>query len=371
MTTLVPDTESGADQQRASLLRAEPSRIDRVFDRLRERVSSGDVPAAALAIGDAHGSIRSEAFGGSQALTADSNFFLASVTKPIFATAFMQLVEGGLVGLRDPISKVLPEFAGGPWKDVVTAWHLLTHTSGVPDIGPDEIRKTRPSAAQMTRQTLWAPLRFEPGTRWEYCSSSFYLLGEIIARVTGVPYVRYLRENVLDPLGMQATFDPRRTGRPIAIVHGVGAENRVIRFLLLRYMAGAAVPGGGLFGTLDDLLRFGAATLAPWGSGEGKAVPLKPETIAQMHEDQLHGRVNGMTEGEERPMHFGLGWGKPTLMREVPGSPRVVSHGGATGTRLWIDPEAGLVLVFFTNTWNPDRGPEIEAIHGVYAAMRD
>ena len=370
MTTLVPETPTEADGSRASVLRADPARVDRVFDRLRERVRSTDVPAAALAIGDAHGEIRSEAFGGSQTLTAESNFFLASVTKPIFATAFMQLVERGLVGLHDPIQKVLPEFTGPRGKEVVTAWHLLTHTSGVPDIGPDEIRKTRPSAVQMTRQTLSAPLRFEPGTRWEYCSSSFYLLGEMIARVTGVPYVKYLRDNVLDPLGMQSTFDPRRADRPIAVVHGIGADNRVIRFLLLRYMAGAAVPGGGLFGTLDDLLRFGAATLAPWGAAEGRSVPLKPETIAEMQRDQLHASVSGITEGEERQMHFGLGWGKPTLMREIPGSKRVVSHGGATGTRLWIDPEAGLVLVFFTNTWNPDRGPEIEAIEGVYSAMK-
>jgi CubicO group peptidase (beta-lactamase class C family) len=371
MTTLLPEKPTEAAGARASLLRADPSRLDRVFDRLRERVASGDVPAAALAIGDAHGEIRSVAFGGAEPLTADSNFFLASVTKPIFATAFMQLVERGQVGLHDPIQKVMPEFTGSPWKEAVTAWHLLTHTSGVPDIGPDEIRKTRPSAVQMTSQTLRAPLRYEPGTRWEYCSSSFYLLGEMILRLTGVPYAKYLREKVLDPLGMQATFDPRRAGRPIAIVHGVGAENRVIRFLLLRYMASAAVPGGGLFGTLDDLLRFGAATLAPWGLGEGRAVPLKPETIAEMQRDHLNGSVSGMTETEERPMHFGLGWGKPTLMREIPGSTGVVSHGGATGTRLWIDPEAGLVVVFFTNTWNPDRGPEIEAINGVYSQMED
>ena len=66
---------------------------------------------------------------------------------------------------------------------------------------------------------------------------------------------------------------------------------------------------------------------------------------------------------------FGLGWGKPTLMRELAGSKRVVSHGGATGTRLWIDPEAGLVIVFFTNQWAPDRGPEADVIRGTYGAL--
>jgi CubicO group peptidase (beta-lactamase class C family) len=87
-----------------------------------------------------------------------------------------------------------------------------------------------------------------------------------------------------------------------------------------------------------------------------------------MMEDQLGG-LPGSYEGEERAVHFGLGWGKPTLMHEVPGSPRAVWHGGATGTRLWIDPDAGLVFVFFTNQWSVDRGPEREAIRETYAAL--
>jgi CubicO group peptidase (beta-lactamase class C family) len=367
MTAVFDETTTQTRPSGAGL-RRDPRRLDDVFGRLRERVESGALPAAALAIGDADGEIRSETFAaGPTPMSRDSNFFLASVTKPIFATAFMQLVESGALDLHEPIERLLPEFTGSSAKARVTPWHLLTHTSGVPDIGPDVIRRSRPSAAQMTQATLAAPLGFEPGERWEYCSASFYLLGLMIQRATAVPYVRYLRENVLDPLGMQSTFDPRRAGRPIVAVHGVGAENRVIRFFLLRYMAAAAVPGGGLFGTLDDLLRFGATVLRPRLEGT-RQVPLSSDTITQMTADQTHG-VPGVTEGEERLVHFGLGWGKPTLMRELPGSDRVVSHGGATGTRLWIDPDAGLVFVFFTNQWAPDRGPEIEAIAGVYERL--
>jgi CubicO group peptidase (beta-lactamase class C family) len=88
-----------------------------------------------------------------------------------------------------------------------------------------------------------------------------------------------------------------------------------------------------------------------------------------MEQDQLPEGVPGNFDGEERLVHFGIGWGKPTLMRHLPGSKRVVSHGGATGTRLWIDPDAGLVIVFFTNQWSADRGPEAEAIDGIYAAL--
>jgi CubicO group peptidase (beta-lactamase class C family) len=213
-----------------------------------------------------------------------------------------------------------------------------------------------------------APLRFTPGSRYEYCTATFYLLARIIERQTGERYVDYLQTHVFDPLGMQTTFDPRRARRPLVAVQGAGVNNRVMRFLVLRYLASSALPGGGLFGTLDDLLRFGAATLAPRREGSG-FVPLSPESIALMQQDHLGG-IPGMWDGEEHSVHFGLSWGKPTMMRDLPGSKRVVSHGGATGTRLWIDPEADLVIVFFTNQWGPDRGPEIEAIRGIYAAFQ-
>lgn len=339
-----------------------------MFNRLSERVQSGALPAAALAIGDAEGEIRSETFSADRrGLSRDSLFFLASVTKPIFATAFMQLVDDGLISLDDPVARYIPAFASHQGKSEVTPWHLLTHTSGVPDVAPDVIRRSRPSAAQMTRMALEAPLRFEPGTRYEYCTTTFYVLAELVEQLAGVRYTDYLRERIFEPLGMQATFDPRGSRRPVVAVHGVGVNNRLIRFIVLRYLAAAALPGGGLFGTLDDVLRFGAATLSPRRTAN-RDIPLSPALIDVMMQDHLRG-LPGVFDGEERPVHFGLSWGKPTLMRELPGSDGVVSHGGATGTRLWIDPEAGLVIVFFTNQWAPDRGPQAEAIRGTYEAL--
>lgn len=300
-------------------------------------------------------------------LSTDSMFFLASVTKPIFATAFMQLVDDGLLALEDPVARYIRGFVNAPGKADVTPWHLLTHTSGVPDISPEVIRKSRPSAAQMTQAAIDAPLRFKPGSRYEYCTTSFYLLAELIQRLTRTSYIDYLQKRLLDPLGMRATFDPRRSGRPVVAVHGVGVDSRLRRFIVLRYLARAALPGGGLFGTLDDLLRFGSGLLEPRRDGD-RYVPLSPASFNVMTQDHLRG-IPGVFDGEERPVHFGIGWGKPTVMRDVPGSQEVVSHGGATGTRLWIDPGARLVVVFFTNQWSPDRGPETEAIRGTYEAM--
>ena len=79
--------------------------------------------------------------------------------------------------------------------------------------------------------------------------------------------------------------------------------------------------------------------------------------------------VMGHSEGAERPVHHGLGWHKPTLMDDRPGSERVMYHGGATGTGLWIDPAANLGCVYLTNEWTPDHSPREEALRGVYEAL--
>ena len=349
-------------------LRREPTRLDEVFTALRSRVVAGDLPAAALAVGDGDGPIRAEATGeGGQPISTATNFFLASITKPIFATAFMELVEDGSVGLHEPLARWLPGMEVGD-KAAVTPWHVLTHTSGVIDVAPDELVRRRPSAARMTQAVIERPLRFTPGTRWEYNSASFYLLARVIERVTGMGYVAYLAERLSQPLGMALTFDPRSADRPVVPVHGAGVDNRFVRFLVLRYLSGAALPGGGLFGNLADLASLGAALVAPRPAGGRERFPLRAETVAEMAQDQTHG-LPGQIDGEERSVHVGLGWAKPTLMRDVPGSKSVISHGGVSGGRLWIDPDIGLVIVFLTNRWQADRGPEIDTIRGVYEAL--
>ena len=97
-------------------------------------------------------------------------------------------------------------------------------------------------------------------------------------------------------------------------------------------------------------------------------MPVSAQTFALMGEDHTRG-VPGRYNDEDRAVHHGLGWAKPTLMKDVPGSPRVVDHGGATGTRLWVDPDLGLVFVFFTNEWDADRGPEMAALRALYQAV--
>lgn len=351
--------------------------LDGVFEGLARDAAEGRTALSALAIGDDRGLVRKGVAGsdalprrGRPSIDADSLFFLASVTKPIFATAFMQLVEDGRVELDAPVARWLPEF-DTPEKRAVTVRHLLSHTSGVPDALPEVIRRERPSAARLTRLALQAPLDFEPGSRWQYSSSTFYLLGLIAERVSGMAAGPFLKQRLLDPLGMRDTaFDPRRRRRTIVPVHGVGADNAIKRWFLLRFVVALAHPGGGLWGTLDDLVRFGSSLLAPRRVGQ-RWMPLAPETIELMGSDHAGGvpGASSTTEDDVRPVRHGLAWGKPTLNAEVPGSPRVIDHGGATGTRLWIDPDARLVFVYFTNQWAGQREPEFNALYGVYRAM--
>jgi CubicO group peptidase (beta-lactamase class C family) len=349
-------------------LRREPARLDEVFAALRSRVAAGDLPAAGLAIGDGEGSIRAEVTGvGGRPISTDTNFFLASITKPLVATAFMQLIEDDAVGLHDPVARWVPGMESGE-KAQITPWHVLTHTSGVVDVAPDELVRRRPSAAQMLRAVVERPLRFTPGTRWEYNSASFYLLTAIVERVTGMSYVQYLDERLARPLNLGLTFDPRRARRPVIPVHGAGVDNRFVRWIMVRYLAGAALPGGGLFGNLADLTSLGAALIVPRPAGGRAAFPLRADTVALMAQDQTRG-IRGENDGEERPVHVGLGWAKPTLMKDAPGTPSVISHGGVSGGRIWIDLDIGLVIVFLTNRWQADRGPEHDTIRGVYAAV--
>ncbi|CAN5741572.1 serine hydrolase domain-containing protein [soil metagenome] len=350
--------------------------LDGVFDRLGRDAAAGRIPVAALAIGDERGLIRKAVAGARaagrrrrrSAIDDESLFFLASVTKPIFATAFMQLVEEGLLGLDDPLARWLPEFDTVEKRGVLVR-HLLAHTSGIPDALLDLIRSERPSGAKLTRLALDAPLMFPPGTRWAYSSSTFYLLAEVARQLTGLTAAELMRQRLFEPLGMRDTaFDPRRRGRALVPVHGVGADNPIKRFFLLRFVVALAHPGGGLWGTLDDLVRFGSGLLAPRLAAGERWIPVSAETFALMSKDHAGG-VPGVIADEERPVRHGLAWGKPTLNHPVSGSPRVVDHGGATGTRLWIDPDARLVFVYFTNQWQPDRGPEFAALRGAYEAL--
>ena len=140
--------------------------------------------------------------------TPDTKFLIGSVTKNFTATAILQLEEQGKLSVNDPIGKYIPEMP----EDIgqkVTIHHLLTHTSGVHSYTDIEAVMSRRSMPFTQEEILGSfkdlPLDFEPGTKWSYSNSGYFLLGLIVERVSGESYEDYLRKHLFDPAGMANT----------------------------------------------------------------------------------------------------------------------------------------------------------------------
>lgn len=341
------------------------------LDAVRGQVERGEVPVAILGVARRDRIVAIEAFG--PRARPDSVVLIASITKPIVATAVMQLVEAGRLSLRTPIHHYLPEFEplppgpNLPGRELVTAWHLLTHTSGIVDPdGPPETPMTR---AELLGYALRAPLRFVPGTRFEYASVTFYLLGELIRRLGGLDYPEYLAERIFRPLSMtDTTFVPAAIEPPERLlpVHFLGAPVD-LQDEIARWFVGTAMPGGGLWSTAADLLTFGRAILAGGTLGGVRIVGRR--SVELMTREQTAGiREEGVPP---RDPGYGLGWALAGLDGRLPVSRSAFGHGGATGTRLLVDPEADLVVVYLTTVWGADERHALEAVGAVAAALAD
>jgi CubicO group peptidase (beta-lactamase class C family) len=185
-------------------------------------------------------------------------FAIGSITKSYTALATLQLVDAGKLTLNDTVGQLLPDYQG-PARDVALR-HLLDHTSGIPNY--TDIAAIRPqlernawSRAQLVGTFAPLPLAFEPGTRWDYSNSNYYLLGQIIEKVSGLDYYEYLDRNVFAPLGLQHTFG----GNDADIVAGRargyrgtagGLANASPWYYLVPFSAGS------LLATAEDVARY-------------------------------------------------------------------------------------------------------------------
>jgi CubicO group peptidase (beta-lactamase class C family) len=310
-------------------------------------VKSGSHPCVVVAAANREETLWSYIVSGEDRAEEDTVFLLASITKPVMATAIMQLVEQGKLLLSRPAAEYLPEF-GAHGKQGVTARHLLTHTSGMDETLWITERAMQPGAC--FADACDTHLKFEPGTRCEYCTLSFAVLGELIAKIDGKSYPDYLRENLFAPLGMNATAFRPSDEKRAAPVHDFDPE-------ALKGFVGRAIAGGGLWSAAADLVKFGQAFLCGGGS------LLSPAAVEVMTRDHT-GELSKQT------FNYGLGWGKPNPYDSNPGSPGAFGHGGATGTLLWIDPAWDLVFVFLTNRWGVEQETPRRALNAVYGALR-
>lgn len=332
-------------------------------------VADGELPCIVFGVIDANGGSEVFALSGPRHdVTDDSVFFIASVTKAIMATAVMQYVDERRLDLRAPLARYLPAF-GAEGREAVSAWHVLTHTSGLPDIPPEQLRDERPTYARMVEEVVRTTPRWEPGTRYEYNSAAWVLLSELMARLSGVPFPDVLEQRLLRPLGMHdTTFDARRLRRRLVAVDGISADNRLVGEVLLWFLARATFPGGGMFGTVPDLLRLGWALLAPDGAGPPGPRILSQATVRRMAQQQIEGIPHVAEDGSVTPVQQGIGWRRSD--GGWPPGEAVLTHGGRSGSRIWVDPERGFAFAFATNVWGAPSDAAMAVLGEVYQARR-
>jgi CubicO group peptidase (beta-lactamase class C family) len=349
----IDSTEAGLSKERWSS----------ACELLADFCNEGTISSAALVAGRGSVVIQPQLFGkqhldDKKPLRDDAMFLVASITKPIVASAALMLVERGLLTLSDKVTDYIPEF-GRNGKNAVRIRHLLTHTSGLPDMLPDNValRKSHAPLSAFVEGTCEVELDFPAGRGVRYQSMGFAILGEIIQRVTGVSCADFVRREIFEPLGM---IDSWLGLRDEAFAGDAPAVDRVTEVLVpdemvgedwnwnSRYWRQLGAPWGGLITTPADLARFCQMML---GSPANGAQVLSPATIRAATRNQLEVMAD-VPEVDRRTRPWGLGWrlnwpAHSANFGDFMGS-RTYGHWGATGTFLWIDPDQNSFAVLLT-----------------------
>ena len=304
-------------------------------------------------------------------------FWIASMTKPMTATAFMMLVDEGKVDLNDPVEKYLPEFKGQMFAAEKSADHLLltkpchpilvrnilSHTSGLPPVSPME-HPTHDllSLRDAVNSHAMSPLKFDPDSSYEYSNAGINTAGRIIEVVSGMPYEKFMEERLFKPLGMtDTTFVPtqeqvRRLAKSYkSNTARNGLEETTISQLSypLTDSRRQPMPAGGLFSTASDVLKF-CRLILNHGVYEGKRF-ISEAAIQRMTTKQT---------GDANKQSYGFGWG-------VGGN--TFGHGGAYKTDLTINSQQGLITIFMvqqSGDWPTPDGKEIlPTVHATAAKL--
>ncbi len=278
------------------------------------------------------------------AATDETPYRIASVTKLFTAISIMQLVEQGAIDLDGPIDDYIPELALRSRfsdSDPITVRSMLTHHSGMPSQhfrgesrGPLAVADYEAALdalpAEMAGQYVAAP----PNHVFSYSNLAFDLLGVTVARVSGQSYTEYVRQNIIEPLGLQTTFfDPK--GDAVAKGYAAGEATAPVD-------VDRALPAGGLFSSAADLAEFAKMILAD-GTLSGAEI-LRASTLSDM--------LGPQTDGVSLDFGFQYGLGvaiePPLALGDMP----VAGHGGDWSPyHSWLQvlPESGLGVIVLTN----------------------
>jgi CubicO group peptidase (beta-lactamase class C family) len=296
-------------------------------------------------------------------MRTDNLFWIASMSKPVTATALLMLVDEGRVQLDAPVETYLPEFRGQRLavrrrrKDVVltkpghpiTVREILSHTSGLASRSPLERElDTLPlRLASVTYGLL--PLQFEPGTAYEYCNPGINTAGRIIEVVSRMPFEDFLQGRLFDPLGMKdTTFWPSEEQRGrLAKSYKPGSRKQGLEETSITQLTYPLTnrrrhpyPAGGLFSTAADVGVFGRMVL---NGGNYEGCRYISESAVRLMTSTQTGALLSQGRGEGG---YGLGWFTTRKARDSAVIPGPCGHGGAHGTHMELHPEHRLVTVY-------------------------
>ena len=297
----------------------------------------------------------------------DSIFWIASMTKPITATAILMLQDEGKLNVTDPIAKHIPAFAGlktpsGQPANLTIA-QALTHTSGLGEANADAARNAH-TLADLIPLFLAAPMQYEPGAKWQYTQSGINVAARIVEIVSGLSFDAFLQQRLFEPLGMKDTTFYPADKSPERLVVGYSKDRATGVLQPARAPAGFGLRGrpplgnGGLFSTGPDYARFCQMLLA--GGTFGGRRYLSPAAMQLLTTVQTGELPCGFLQSEafgNRGTNYGWGIGTCILRAPHEGvaamlSPGTFGHGGAWGTQAWMDPARGVAYILMVQRSN-------------------
>jgi uncharacterized protein YbbC (DUF1343 family)/CubicO group peptidase (beta-lactamase class C family) len=356
----------------------DPQRFAGIDRLIADAMAGRQTPGAVVLVGRGDEILFERAYGqravapSPEPMTLDTIFDLASLTKVVATTtAAMRLIEQGRVRLNDPVAAFIPGFERHG-KGNITVRHLLTHVSGLrPDVDLGDAWEGYDTAIELARAEVPTSA---PGAQHVYSDINFFLLGDIVARVSGVPLDEYVRREIFAPLGMTDTeFNPPASKRariaptercdPLAwpcsrpdapMLRGVVHDPTARR---MRGVAGHA----GLFSTAHDLSRFARMLLN--GGQLGTTRVLSPATVAKM---------TAPATPASMPSVRGLGWDIDTSFSSNRGELFPIGsfgHTGFTGTSIWIDSSSRGYVIFLSSRLHPDGKGDVTPLRGKVATV--
>lgn len=397
----------------AGTLRMNLKRLERLDGFMKKVTADGTHPSSVVRVLHNGDEVFGRAYGvaapGGPPLLMDAILPVASVTKPVVATLLAILQEEGVIDFCDRLSRYYPDFKGGQ-KDAVELWQLLCHSSGmsdeamgkyVPEYIQENLGITLPdncpyedyyAAVLKARQSLGlpeaesvdafseaemliklkAPLKSDPHTAFDYCSTGYVLLGKLIEKLTGEDIDAFAFRRLFGPLGMADTH----FNLPKEKWHRVVKRDPSFCFagwLNSEFVLTETNGAGSLKSTVPDLTQLGQMYLQEGAFGNEQILaPLTVRLLTSNHNGRLpdsfwFGRILGSA--------WGLGWHVRCGKKDDLGllrSDRTYDHGGAGGARLVIDPDNNLVFSMYMVDQEPfDAYPNHSRVSNIiYASLQ-